>query len=297
MNIIGEVNVSNIESQDDLNNRVAAAAFFGTLQASFTDFHYLRYIWETTTKKDALVGIGMTGIASNEVQKCNLEQAAEVAKNVNDKYASIIGINAAARLSTIKPSGTTSCVLGTSSGIHAWHSKYYLRTIRFNKNEAIAQYLMSKHPELCEDDKLRPADTVCVRIPIKAPDNATLRENESALEALERVKYFYTNWIKPGHRSGTNTHNVSATISIRPDEWEEVGSWMWNNREFYNGLSVLPYDGGTYSQAPFEEITEEQYNKISNTINDIDLKFVIEVEDGSNLVGEAACGADGCEVK
>src|SRR6478609_619271 len=137
-----ELNVSDIESQQDLNERVEAAAFFGTLQASYTDFHYLRPIWEQTTKKDALLGIGQTGIASGKFKSLNLIEAAQVATQMNIVVAKEIGINSAARITTVKPSGTTSLVLGTSSGIHAWHDEYYLRTIRFNKMEAIAKYLM-----------------------------------------------------------------------------------------------------------------------------------------------------------
>ena len=247
-----EVNVSDIESQTDLNDRVATAAFFGTLQAGFFDFHYLRPIWQKTTQKDALLGIGMTGIGSGEILKYNLEIAANTAKIVNSMISEKLGTNEAARITCIKPSGTTSLVLGTASGIHAWHNDYYLRTMRFNKNEDIAMYLEVNHPELCEDDVLRPKDTLCVRIPVKAPDGSILR-TESPLETLERVKKFATQWILPGHVRGDNTHNVSATISIT-DEWDVVGTWMWENREVYNGLSVLPYFGGSYKQAPFERL-------------------------------------------
>ena len=229
-----EVNVSDVVDQEDLNARVAAAAFFGTLQAGFTDFHYLRPIWAKTTQKDALLGIGMTGIGSGEILKYDLEIAAAVAKNVNRMITAKTGINEAARITCIKPSGTTSLVLGTASGIHAWHNDYYLRTMRFNKTEDIAQYLMANHPELCEEDVLR-HDTVCVRIPVKAPEGSILR-TETALDTLERVKHFSTKWIKEGHVNGDNTHNVSATISIQQDEWKIVGEWMWENREYYNGL-------------------------------------------------------------
>jgi len=214
-----EVNVSDIESQHDLNTRVMVASFFGTLQAGFTDFHYLRDIWRKTTEKDALLGIGMTGIGSGEILKYDLKKAAQVAMDENERVAAIIGVNKAARVTCVKPSGTTSCVLGTASGIHAWHDPYYLRTIRFNKNEDIAKYLMENHPELCEDDALRSKDTLCVRIPIKAPKDAILR-SESPIELLERVKRFAIDWIHPGHRKGDNTHNVSATISIKENEWK-----------------------------------------------------------------------------
>jgi ribonucleoside-diphosphate reductase alpha chain len=289
-----EVNVSDVENQEDLNNRVAVAAFFGTLQAGFYDFHYLRPIWSKTTQKDALLGIGMTGIGSGEILKYDLELVANTAKTVNRDISGLIGTNEAARITCIKPSGTTSLVLGTASGIHAWHAPYYLRTMRFNKNEAIALYLMINHPELCEDDVLRPTDTVCVRIPVKAPEGSIFR-TESPIDTLERVKKFSTEWVKPGHINGANTHNVSATVSIA-DEWKEVGAWMWDNRETYNGLSVLPFFGGSYQQAPFEDITEEEYNKRIASVQEIDLTKVVEMDDNVDFGQVAACAGGACEI-
>jgi len=302
-----EVNVSDVENQTDLNNRVTVAAFFGTLQAGFTDFHYLRPIWKQTTDKDALLGIGMTGIGSGKILKANLKIAANTAKVVNSMISAIIGTNEAARITCVKPSGTTSCVLGTASGIHAWHAPYYLRTIRFNKNEDIAAYMMVNHPELCEDDVLRPKDTLCVRIPIKAPEGSIFR-TESSIDTLERVKKFAVEWIKPGHVNGDNTHNVSATISIDSNrvyefksfnlnEWEVVGEWMWENREFYNGLSVLPYFGGSYKQAPFEDITEEEYNKRITTLHSLDLTKVMEIDDNVEFGQTAACAGGACAIE
>ena len=291
-----EVNVSDIQDQEDLNARVAAASFFGTLQAGFTDFHYLRPIWAKTTQKDALLGIGMTGIGSGEILKYNLEIAAEVAKAVNRLISAKIGTNEAARITCIKPAGTTSLVLGTASGIHAWHNDYYLRTMRFNKNEDIAVYLMANHPELCEDDVLRPTDTVCVRIPVKAPEGSILR-TETPIDTLERVKKFSTEWIKTGHVNGDNTHNVSATISIRDNEWEMVGDWMWENRDTYNGLSVLNYWGGTYAQAPFQDITEEEYNKRIVTLKELDLTNVREENDNVEFSQTTACAGGQCSTE
>lgn len=294
-----EVNVSDIEDQEDLNNRVAVAAFFGTLQAGFSDFHYLRPIWAKTTQKDALLGIGMTGIGSGQIldtKKFSLEIAANTAKTMNATISDKIGINEAARITCIKPSGTTSLVLGTASGIHAWHAPYYLRTMRFNKNEDIAAYLMINHPELCEDDVLRPKDTLCVRIPVKAPEGSIFR-TESPIDTLERVKKFSTEWIKNGHLNGDNTHNVSATISIN-NEWQEVGEWMWNNKNIYNGLSVLPYFGGSFEgmQAPFEDITEEEYNKRINSLKSINLTKVMEIDDNVEFSQVAACAGGACEI-
>jgi ribonucleoside-diphosphate reductase alpha chain len=289
-----EVNVSNVESQEDLNNRVSAAAFFGTLQAGFTDFHYLRPIWKKTTEKDALIGVGMTGIASMEVFDYDLTEAAEVVKLVNIETAQSIGINAAARTTCVKPSGTTSCVLGTASGIHAWHNDFYIRRMQMSKSEDLYKYLAANHPSLVKDHLLIPNSAV-VEIPIKAPEGSVLR-TESALDTLERVKLVSDKWIKPGHISGNNTHNVSATISIKNGEWETVGEWMWDNKVYYNGLSVLPFDGGTYSQAPFEDITEAQYNELVKQLSSIDLTQVIEEDDLTSLTDQAACAGGACEV-
>ena len=291
-----EINVSDVTNQEDLNNRVAVAAFFGTLQAGFTDFHYLRDIWRQTTQKDALLGIGMTGIGSGEILKLNLDYAANTAKVVNRMISATTGINEASRITCIKPSGTTSCVLGTASGIHAWHAPYYLRTMRFGKSEDLAAYMMVNHPDMCEDDILRPNDTVCVRIPIKAPEGSIFR-TETAIDTLERVKRFSQEWILPGHIQGDNTHNVSATISIREGEWPNVGEWMWENRDVYNGLSVLPYDNGSYVQAPFEDITEEEYNKRIANLHDLDLTKVTEIEDHVEFGQTNACSGGSCSIE
>jgi ribonucleoside-triphosphate reductase len=291
-----EINASDITSQEDFNERVKNAAFIGTLQAGYTDFHYLRDIWRRTTEKEALIGVGMTGIASDVVLGYNMKEAAKICKEENARVAELIDINKAARTTTVKPSGTSSLVLGTSSGIHAWHNDYYVRRIRVGKNESIYTYLAINHPELIEDEFFRPHDTAVISIPQKAPDGAILR-TESALELLERVKKVSRDWVKPGHRSGSNTNNVSATISLKPEEWEEAGKWMWENREYYNGLSVLPYNGGTYTQAPFEDCTKETYEKLLSTLHSIDLTKVIELTDETDLSGELACAGGACEIK
>ena len=291
-----EVNVSDVVDQQDLEDRVRAATFIGTLQAGYTDFHYLRPIWQRTTEKDALLGVGMTGIGSGVAQKLDVKAATKVAKEENERLAGILGINKAARITTIKPAGTSSLTLGCSSGIHAWHNDYYLRRVRVGKNESIYTHLAINHPELVEDEYFRPHDTAVIGVPQKAPDHAILR-TESPLQLLERVKWFSQNWIKPGHRNGMNSHNISATVSIREHEWDAVGTWLWSNREFYNGLSVLNYDGGTYTQAPFQDITKEKYERLMSTLNDVDLSKVVEFDDNTDLTGELACSGNACEIK
>lgn len=328
-----EVNVSNIESQEDLENRVRAASFIGTLQAGYTNFHYLRDIWKRTTEKDGLIGIGMTGIGSGEVMKYDLVTAAKVVLKENARVAKLIGINKAARTNCVKPSGTSSLVLGTSSGIHAWHNDYYVRRLRVGKNESIYSYLAVYHPELIEDEYFKPKEQAVISVPIKAPEGSIYRF-ESPIDLLERVKLFNLNWIRTGHRDGQNAHNVSVTVSIKKEaekvtkldengikildgngqsimedrrdidgnvvykvnEWPTVGEWMWANRDTFNGISVLPYDGGNYLQAPFTDCSKDTYEKMLKSISTIDLTKVIETQDNTNLSGEVACGSGGCEI-
>jgi len=290
-----EVNVSDIKDQDDFNARVKAAAFIGTLQAGYTDFHYLREIWKETTEKDALIGVSMTGIGSGAVLNYDMTKAADIVKRENSRVAKAIGINKSARCTTVKPAGTTSLVLGTSSGIHAWHNDYYVRRMRVGKNEAIYTYLSVYHPELIEDEFFRPHDTAVISVPQKAPEGSILR-TESPFDTLERVKRVATEWVKSGHRVGSNSHNVSATISLKDDEWDKAGDWMWDNRDHYNGLSVLPYNGGTYTQAPFEDIDEAKFNEMSKVLSNVDLTKVVELDDNTDLSGELACAGGNCEV-
>jgi len=291
-----EINASNIESQEDLNERARAAAFIGTLQASYTDFHYLRDIWKKTTEKDALIGVGMTGIASGVVLPYDLRLAATIVVEENERVAKIIGIRKAARTTTVKPSGTSSLVVGSSSGIHAWHDKYYLRRIRVGKNEAINTYLSIYHPELIQDEYFKPHLQSVISIPQSAPEGAITR-SETALDQLERVQRFNVEWVKEGHRDGSNTNNVSCTVTIDKHEWEAVGDWMWENRKTYSALSVLPQDLGTYIQAPFETITKERFEELVNHLHAIDLTKVIEMTDNTSLADQAACvGGANCEI-
>ena len=290
-----EVNVSDVNNQEEYEARVTAAAFIGTLQASYTDFHYLRPVWQRNTEKDALVGVSMTGIASGGVLSLDMKAAAKAVKEENKRVAEMIGINPAARTTCVKPAGTTSLTLGTSSGIHAWHNSHYVRRIRVGKNEAIYNYLSKNHPDMIEDEYFRPHDTAVISVPQKAPEGAITR-HETALQLLERVRQVSQEWIRSGHIKGQNSHNVSATITIKPDEWGAVGEWMWLNRKVYNGLSVLPHNGGTYKQAPFQDCTEEEYNALIPSLKNVDLSLVNEEEDNTDLQGELACAGGACEI-
>lgn len=290
-----EINVSDIYTQEELDKRARAAAFIGTLQAGYTDFHYLREIWRETTEREALIGVGQTGIASKGILDLDLEKAAKIVVEENVRVAKIIGINAAARTTCVKPSGTTSLVLGCSSGIHGWHAPYYIRRMRVHKNEAMYKYMLKNMPDLIEDCKFKPHLEAVMSFPQRAPEGAITR-TESPLELLERVKKFSQEWILPGHNSGINTHNVSCTISLQEDDWENVGEWMWKNKDCYNGISVLPLDLGTYVQAPFEDCDEMTFHRMMTSLRNIDLSQVKEENDETDLKDQVACAGNACEI-
>jgi len=331
-----EQNVSDVTNQTELNDRAFSAAAIGTLQASYTDFHYLRPIWKETTEREALIGVGMTGIGSGAVLDLDLDHAARIVKVTNECWADMLGINSAARCTTIKPSGTSSLVVGSSSGIHAWHAPYYIRRQRLGKNEALYGYLASVAPELLEDEimdvmKLTNETDKKLRIcriggkawwftkrlrseynltiaeglrhvnavasfPQKAPEGSIMR-TESALDLLNRVGKFNKEWVRPGHVLGANCNNVSCTISVKEPEWADVIDWMWNNRNGYNGIAVLPYHGGTYLQTPFEDITEEKYLEMLPLLEGINISEIVEMEDRTDLAGEQACAGGDCDTQ
>lgn len=289
-----EINFSSVTSQDDLESRVAVAAFLGTLQAGFTDFHYLDEEWKNNCEEEALLGVSLTGICDNAYKKYNFKAAAEKAKAINKEAASVIGINPAARITCIKPAGTTSLVLGSSSGVHARHSEYYIRRFRFKKNEAIAEYLFRKVPGLVVSDMSDP-DGIILELPQKAPEGSILR-SESAINLLERIKFFYDNWVLPGHVSGANTHNVSCTVSVGPDEWEDVKKWMVENKDHYTGIALLPRSDHMYQQAPFEDCDKETYERMMEKVHDIDLSEIVEEDDETELTEQVACSGGSCEL-
>jgi len=289
------INQTGIESEKDFYNRIYAAALIGTLQASYTDFHYLRPIWKQTTEREALLGVSFTGIADGRgiINAEMLRKGADLVLEVNEKYAKKLGINLSARSTTIKPEGSASCVLQSSSGIHARHAPYYIRRIRMNKDDALAIYLKNVIPELVEED-IMSASGVVVSIPQESPEGAIVREKETALSLLNRALMYNRNWVAHGHRSGDNRHNVSVTISVKEDEWDSLRDSMWEYRDLYSGISLLPYDGGTYKQAPFEECSKETYEQMSKLVKEIDLKEVKEDQDNTNRTELLACVGGAC---
>ena len=296
-----EVNAGSVTSQFDLNERVKAGSLIGTLQAGYTDFHYLRDDWKRQAEKDAQIGVSLTGIADGSVLNYNLQDAAHTVLQENARVADILNINHSVRSTTVKPSGNSSVVLKTSSGVHARHAPYYWRRMRIGKFETIYDYLSIRAPYLLEDDIMNPSEAI-IKVAINSPSNAIFRD-ESSLDFLERVKYLHNSWIKPGHREGTNTNNVSATCSINDEDWGIVGEWMWNNRNSYNGISMLPYNGGSYPQLPFENCTEQDYNEFVEQVkvaysqgSIINLDEIQEFQDNTDLKGEVACAGGACEL-
>jgi len=294
------MNVGTVESQEDFNARARAAAIIGTLQASYTNFPFLSEGWKEQTEEERLLGVSMTGVASRNIENLDGEEAANAAVEMNAQMADLLGITPAARVTAIKPEGTASLVAGTASGIHAWHDPYYIRRMRFNKSEPIAQYLMEKfgidEGPIVEEDVFNPQQIV-VAVPQKAPEGALTRE-EGAAALLERVRRYHHEWIRPGNRYGGMPNNISATINIKDEEWDYVHDWMWENREEYNGLSLLPHSDHTYQQAPFETVDKNAFEAMAEIIRkaNLDFKEIDETEDHTDLTGEIACAGGACEI-
>ena len=296
-----EVNAGSIASQLDLDERVKAGSFIGTLQAGYTDFHYLSDEWRIQAEKDAQIGVSLTGIADGRVLNYNLPEAAQVVLQENARVAGLLGINPSVRSTTVKPSGNSSVVLKTSSGVHARHAPYYWRRMRIGKFEALYGYLSIIAPYLLEDDLMNPNEAI-IKVAVHSPESAIFRD-ETPFDFLDRVKTLHEFWIKPGHREGANTNNVSATCSIREEQWAPVGEWMWENRFSYNGISVLPYDGGNYAQTPFENCSKAEYDSFVDQVKEsyghgsvINLDEIQEFQDNTDLKGEAACAGGACEL-
>lgn len=291
------VNQTGITTRDEFFKRIHAATVIGTLQATYTDFPFLRPIWKETTEQDCLLGVSFTGIAdcADYVTAKWLKDGAVYAKEVNERFARKIGIRPAARVTTTKPEGTSSVVCGSSSGIHARHAQHYLRRIRINKDDALAKYLGHKIPDLVEDD-ISSKTTCVVTIPQKSPDGAIIRSDESCMDLFKRTMKYNRNWIRYGHREGPNHNNVSCTLYVKENEWETIRDAIWKNKDIHSGVSLLPFDGGNYQQPPFESCDEAKYEEISKFVRNIDLKEVIETEDETNGIQNLSCTNGACEI-
>lgn len=267
-----EINVAACGNEFDFARAAYYATVLGTFQAGLTNFHYVSDRWTKVAQEDALLGVSMTGQAQRweQLKQWDLPEIADMTKLWNYELAHRLGIRGAARITTVKPSGTTSTVLGTTAGIHGAYAPHYIRRVRIAKDDPMAIYLQNcLPPELVEVDEFQPS-LLCIAMPIKM--GGIIASQETCVDQLERAKYIHSSWIKPGHNRGPNTHNVSLTAYYREgQEEEQLKTWMWENRQNYTGISLLPLDTHTYIQAPYEAISEERYKQLESKVLAIDL--------------------------
>lgn len=295
-----EINAAKCLSKADWLEAVKSATIIGTLQASYTDFKYVHPDWKKNADEEALLGVSITGQAENQaiLTEDNLKEGALLSVEINKEWANKIGINPARRITTTKPSGTSSSWLGTTAGVHAGHAIRYIRRVRMDKMSALAKSLSKFFPEFIVSDPFNDNDII-MQIPIKMYDTTLLRNEETAIQCLERVKKLYNNWIVPGHVEGNNTHNISLTINYHEHEKEAIKKWMIENKDSYYGISLIPYDGGDYKYLPYShpphpeifEILEKAFNEKSAYFSFENIK---ERKDNTNFKGEAACQGGAC---
>lgn len=301
-----EINAAKLTSLEEFLEAAWAATLIGTLQASYTDMPYLGPITEEIVRRDALLGIGMTGMQDAPQISCNPEYQRIVAGKVvewNAKWAALIGINPAIRTTCVKPAGTTSLVIsGVGSGIHPHHARRYIRRVTADELEIVFQLFKSANPTFCVK---QPSGKWSVEFPIEAPEGATLRAELTARKFMDIVKSTQQNWVLPGTTKESASpglrHNVSNTITVRKHEWGEVADYLWENREFFTGISLLGDDGDqVYPFAPFEEVKtseqERRWNELASGYNPIDYYSSYESEDGTQLSSEPACAGGSCSI-
>ena len=288
-----EVVVRADDSVVSLADKIRIATQLGTYQSTLTHFPYLRKIWQKNTEEERLLGVSLTGILDNEwmgevsaTTASNLEHLRQVAVDANAEYSAALGIPQSTAITCVKPSGTVSQLVDSASGIHTRHSVYYIRRVRGDKKDPLTQFLISKGV-YSEDCVMRPESTVVFSFPIKSPKGARTREALTALQHLDLWMQYQRHWCE---------HKPSVTISVKEDEWMDVGAWVWRNFDEISGISFLPYDGGTYRQAPYEECSKEVYESLLATMpKDISWDELNEAEDNVEGAQELACSAGACE--
>jgi len=301
-----EINAAKLNSYDDFIKAAYAATVIGTLQASYTKMPYLGWVSEMIAEREALLGIGMTGMLDSPTISCNPEYQRNIAWMINKWNADLavkIGIESAARTTTVKPSGTTSLELScVASGHHAHHARRYIRRITADELEYVFQSFKSVNPGMCVR---KPDGKFVIEFPVEAPPAAIVRKDLNAISFLEMVKSTQQNWVitgtaRPDSFPGMN-HNVSNTVTVREDEWEKVAEYLWDNREFFTGVSLLPVTGDKdYLFAPNEEITTEsdetRWNNLLAQYKPVDYTTLVENEDSTDLTSEPACAGGACSI-
>ena len=293
-----EVVVRAEDTMDTLKEKVRVASILGTIQSTFTNFPYLRKVWKNNTEEERLLGVSLTGIMDNKmtagvgehnrnVLPGMLQRLREVAEEANRETAELLGIPASAAITCVKPSGTVSQLVNSASGIHARHSKYYIRTVRGDNKDPLTQFLIDAGVPN-EPDVTKPDNTTVFSFPVKAPEDCITRDDMTAIQALNLWQIYQDNWCE---------HKPSVTISVKEDEWVDVGAWVYRNFDNISGISFLPYDGGSYKQAPYTTCTEEEYNKfLSKMPKSLNWDEMIEEDDLTTAAQELACSSGVCEV-
>lgn len=291
-----EVVVRAEDTLETLKAKVELATIMGTFQATQTNFRYLSSTWKKNTEEEALLGVSLTGIMDNKFTAGHpdlaeiLEELRDLAVEVNKKWAALLGINPAAAITCVKPSGTVSQLVDSASGIHTRHSDYYIRTVRADKKDPLAK-MMRDAGFPCEDDVMKPDTGYVFSFPTKSPDGAITRDDRSAIEQLELWKTYQLHWCE---------HKPSVTISVRDHEWLEVGAWVYANFDIMSGVSFLPHSDHTYQQAPYQEVTKEVYEEaLAKMPKNFDWSLLKNYEGNDEAVTgvrEFACTGNSCEI-
>ncbi len=286
-----EVVVREGDTENTLRNKVQLATILGTFQATLTDFKFLSQEWKQNTEEERLLGVSMTGIMDAKITSSPdpkmLERLRDEARKTNEKYSAMLSIPCSTAITCVKPSGTVSQLVDSASGIHARHNDYYIRRIRMDKKDPIYSYLKEQGVSV-EDEQFRPDSTAVFSFPMKAPKGALLRDSMTALEQLDNWLIYQRHWCE---------HKPSVTISVKDDEWMDVGAWVWRYFDEISGISFLPYSDHSYVQAPYEDCTLEEYNSLRKaTPEDIDFTNFIEEDDNTTSAQTLACVGGSCEI-
>jgi ribonucleoside-triphosphate reductase len=296
---LSEVVLRENDTKKDIQRKVELATILGTWQSTLTDFKYLRKVWKDNTEEERLLGVSLTGQFGHKFMSGKEDLVAleaflmsmrDRAREVNKEEAGKIGIPESAAITCVKPSGTVSQLVGVSSGMHPWHSQHYVRTVRGSKGDPISTFLKEVGIPV-EDDVMKPNDTYVFSFPVKAPEGAIVRNDLTAIDHLNIWLVYQRAWCE---------HKPSITVSVKEDEWMEVGAWVYKNFDEVSGISFLPHSEHTYKQAPYQEVTKEEYDlllsKMPKNIRWEDLSFY-ETEDGTSPTATLACSSDGnCEL-
>jgi ribonucleoside-diphosphate reductase alpha chain len=291
-----EVVIDATDTKETLLEKVRLATILGTWQSTLTNFKYIRKTWKDNCEEERLLGVSLTGIYGNKITATNgkalealLDEMRDLSVSVNDKEAKSLNINPSVSITCVKPSGTVSQLTGVSSGIHPWYSEYYIRSVRADNKDPLTQFLKDSGIPF-EADVMKPEATTVFYFPIKAPKNAILTKDLTAIDHLEMWKTYRTHWTE---------HNPSVTVNVEEDEWMRVGAWVFDNFDSIGGVSFLPAVEHSYKQAPYQEVSKEEYESWLSKMPDSirwDMLSLYETTDGTTGSQELSCVAGACEI-